>query len=68
MFRNVIVMRFNKIMSVNCHPYLFRKITMQDTRHELNAGFSGSNYGVSLYSKIKCHRSLTLNLDPYFII
>ena len=57
MFSYFVGVKFYKILRLNCHPYLLRKINMQDTEHEHNTRFSVSNYNVPFYSKSKCQQS-----------
>ena len=51
LFSYYIWVKFYKIMRINCHPYLLRKIKMQDTRHAHKTRFSVYNYNVPFYSE-----------------
>ena len=51
MFSYFIGVKFYKIMRLDCHPYLLRKIKMQDIRHEHHKRFSVYNCNVPFYSK-----------------
>ena len=55
-FSYFVGIKFYKIRRLNCHPYLLRKINMQDTGHEQNRRFSARNYNVPFCSKSKCHQ------------
>ena len=43
MFSYFIGVKFYKIIRLDCHQYLLRKIKMQDIRHEHRTRFSVSN-------------------------
>ena len=55
LFRYFIGVKFYKNMRHDCTLYSLRKIKMQDIRPEYHTRFSGRNYNVPFYSKLKCH-------------
>ena len=49
MFSYFIGAKFYKIMRLDCHPYLLRKIKLQDIGYEYHSKFSVYNYNAILF-------------------
>ena len=54
----LIGVKFYKIIKLDYHSYLLKKIKMQDTRHEQNTRFIVYNYNAKFFSKSMCHQSV----------
>ena len=63
-FSYFIRVKFNKINRLYCHPYLLRKIKIQDTRHEHRTRFIVCNYNVPFSSKSKSLQSFFVSVYP----